>query len=506
MICQLINERSRKPPKSVKLKRVPRSKQVSIRRDVGAKKNIRRDVKGVLPTSPGLVFPDAPEFMKRQFTHLHENPAEIPGSPLPLNKASSPSSAVPCRAESGRTDVPPEALSSGDSIYGTPVHNRTYLKSTRTTAIPDTVMALPLINQPALGGIKDPGRGGNDTAPHGRNLLILFPEGRRWVPSTYLAPRRSLPGVRHEKRFSSGFASSLCLILPSSPRAHRSSSRGHHRTSPHGRNYRGRHPAITVMPRTLYVLRQLPGPPIISDEMTPPNGRVMTTPACLPACLAVPSASTISPALMSATYETFEEARGANSRFAIQINDVPGFHSESDAKQLGSTVTIGFHVRMISRAWRVDILVRECGRDDDVWRRMRDGRRVESRRPSDETPERLLSVPETGRRLRLQRSSPKFRERNHVAESEVREEPLAVGGFFYRTQGPLKSVRRNAEITVDTAAGAAKGGNDAAAVAAAGGGPSEALCANIPGRVDTTSAFDEKRRAVQERRPAGRAC
>lgn len=27
----------------------------------------------------------------------------------------------------------------------------------------------------------------------------------------------------------------------------------------------------------------------------------------------------------------------------------------------------------------------------DVWRRMRDGRRVESRRPSDETPERLLS-------------------------------------------------------------------------------------------------------------------
>lgn len=66
----------------------------------------------------------------------------------------------------------------------------------RTTAIPDTVMALPLINQPALGGIKEPGtggrgegRGGDDMAPRHRNLLILFPEGRRWLPSTYLAPR-----------------------------------------------------------------------------------------------------------------------------------------------------------------------------------------------------------------------------------------------------------------------------------------------------------------------------
>lgn len=94
---------------------------------------------------------------------------------------------------------------------------------------------------------------------------------------------------------------------------------------------------------------------------------------------------------------------------------VPGTHSKSDAKQLGSAVTIGFHVQMISRVRRVDILAGSAG--DDVWRRMRDGRRVESRRPSDETPERLLSVPETGRRLRLQPSPPKFRERNHVAES-----------------------------------------------------------------------------------------
>jgi len=80
-----------------------------------------------------------------------------------------------CRIEPNRVGAnerSPEALSSGDSIYGTPVHNRTYLKSSRTTAIPDTVMALPLINQSALGGIKDPGRG--TTRHRSRNLLILF--------------------------------------------------------------------------------------------------------------------------------------------------------------------------------------------------------------------------------------------------------------------------------------------------------------------------------------------
>lgn len=76
--------------------------------------------------------------------------------------AFTPSSVECSRVESSRVEsswdertFPPEALSSGDSIYGTPVHNRTYLKSSRTTAIPDTVMALPLINQLALDGIKD---------------------------------------------------------------------------------------------------------------------------------------------------------------------------------------------------------------------------------------------------------------------------------------------------------------------------------------------------------------
>jgi len=97
--------------------------------------------------------------------------------------------------------------------------------------------------------------------------------------------------------------------------------------------------------------------------------------------------------------------------FNLRRSGMPGIHLESNAKQLGSTVTIGFHVRMISRVRRVDILAAGSA-GDDVWHRMRDGRRVESRRPSDETPERLLSVPETGRRLRLQQSPPKFREKS----------------------------------------------------------------------------------------------
>jgi len=88
---------------------------------------------------------------------------------------------------------------------------------------------------------------------------------------------------------------------------------------------------------------------------------------------------------------------------------------------------------MISRVRRVDILAGSAG---DVWRRMRDGRRVESRRPSDETPERLLSVPETGRRLRLQQSPPKFRERNHVAESTPhRRRSLVHNGISIARQG-----------------------------------------------------------------------
>lgn len=54
-------------------------------------------------------------------------------------------------------------------------------------------MALPLINQPALGDIKNLREGGKTTGarnlPGDRNLPILFPECRRGVPSIYLAPR-----------------------------------------------------------------------------------------------------------------------------------------------------------------------------------------------------------------------------------------------------------------------------------------------------------------------------
>ena len=109
---------------------------------------------------------------------------------------------------------------------------------------------------------------------------------------------------------------------------------------------------------------------------------------------------------------------------------MPGIHLESNAKRLGSTVTIGFHVRMISRVRRVDILAAGSA-GDDVWHRMRDGRRVESRRPSDETPERLLSVPETGRRLRLQQSPPKFQEKSrrgkYAAPTDRRHSPVYNG-------------------------------------------------------------------------------
>lgn len=111
---------------------------------------------------------------------------------------------------------------------------------------------------------------------------------------------------------------------------------------------------------------------------------------------------------------------------------------------------MGFHVRMISRVRRVDILAGSAGYD--VWRRMRDGRRVESRRPSDETPERLLSVPETGRRLRLQQSPPKFRERNHIAESTPHADvsSLVHNGISIARQGYFQWKTMPVSISIDS--------------------------------------------------------
>jgi len=40
------------------------------------------------------------------------------------------------------------------------------------------------------------------------------------------------------------------------------------------------------------------------------------------------------------------------------------------------------------------------------------------------------------------------------AQGRAREEPVAVGGFFYRTRAFKVGAARNAEITVDAAAGA----------------------------------------------------
>lgn len=170
------------------------------------------------------------------------------------------------RAES---DVPPEALFSGDSIYGTPVHNRTYLKSSRTTAIPDTVMALPLINQSALGGIKDPGRG-----RHGTTAAIFwfyFPKAGIGCP-LLIWRLGSLPGGLAWEALFVGVAS-----MPNSPFILRAIGP---RAAPHvpiWSKLSRTAPCHYRYAPTLYVLRQLPGPPIISDEMTPPNGHVMTT-------------------------------------------------------------------------------------------------------------------------------------------------------------------------------------------------------------------------------------
>lgn len=71
MMCQLINKRSRKPPKSTKLKCVPRSDDEFTLRA----KNIRRDVKRGFPII-ALVFLNTPEVHETSvYTSSWENPA-----------------------------------------------------------------------------------------------------------------------------------------------------------------------------------------------------------------------------------------------------------------------------------------------------------------------------------------------------------------------------------------------------------------------------------------------
>nr|KAF7429387.1 hypothetical protein H0235_005785 [Vespula pensylvanica] len=88
----------------------------------------------------------------------------------------------------------------------------------------------------------------------------------------------------------------------------------------------------------------------------------------------------------------------------------------------GSAVTIGSRVWMVSLIHEDDVSAKRVGkrerenervrrgktRGDVFWRLRRDGRRVESRRPSDETPRRLVFAWETRRRLRLRVASTKF--------------------------------------------------------------------------------------------------
>lgn len=124
---------------------------------------------------------------------------------------------------------------------------------------------LPLINQPALGGIKD-----RDFSLFSLSLSLSFTTNSWFyfpkigVGCPLLIWRlSSLSGLAWE---ASSSGSLLCLI-PSSCAPLITVVRLAARPS-RGQNYRGRHPAITVMPQPS-VLRQLPGPLIISDEMTP---------------------------------------------------------------------------------------------------------------------------------------------------------------------------------------------------------------------------------------------
>lgn len=97
--------------------------------------------------------------------------------------------------------------------------------------------------------------------PSRRNLLILFPEDRRGMPSTYLAPRL-VTGVSMRSAFVrvASMPNSLVFCAPRSPARGTSSSQSKlSRTAPCHYRYA---PALPV-------LRQLPGPLIISDEMTP---------------------------------------------------------------------------------------------------------------------------------------------------------------------------------------------------------------------------------------------
>jgi len=157
-----------------------------------------------------------------------------------------------------------------------------YLESVRAPTVPDTVMALPLINQPASDSIKELGGRGPATAissfyfpkSPARGALYLSgasaryrglareassaSDGQASTPNSLPSPRLLPSHLVSSRLVSSRLVSSRSAMV---------------RASPHARNYRGRYPAITVMPRPSCTPGQLPGPLIISDEITPGRPR-----------------------------------------------------------------------------------------------------------------------------------------------------------------------------------------------------------------------------------------